>query len=198
MKKTKDSYTNALEWAKKASIDTTMSQKVKDLAKRNADWAQKKYVALKNEIQIDEVEQEKAAAEVAKELNKKKEEEESAGIVLSTKEREELYKEIKDATEVKLTGDRATDDKLLNQQYEITTNIALGYKDQMYSQETLMNNRKLAQEKRTEAKNICYKLKLKYERIKTIVDGMKKELEAREAKKDTYKLPEAEKESIGK
>jgi ribonuclease HII len=68
----------------------------------------------------------------------------------------------------------------------------------MYSQESLLSNNKLTTEKRTEAKTLFYKLKLKYESIMKIVDGMKKEIEAREAKKDSFKLTETEKESIGK
>lgn len=83
LNRTKETYTKAVEWAKTSSADSKQTQKVKDLAKKNADWAQRKYVAVKKEIELDEVEQQKATEQALKELNKKKEEEEAAGIVLT-------------------------------------------------------------------------------------------------------------------
>jgi hypothetical protein len=38
-----------------------------------------------------------------------------------------------------------------------------------------------------------FKSKLKFENVKKITDGMKKELEAKETKKETFKLSEVEK-----
>jgi hypothetical protein len=55
-----------------------------------------------------------------KELNRNKEQQESAGIVLDNNEREVLYTQIKNATTVELTGDQNVDEKLVDQQYQVT------------------------------------------------------------------------------
>lgn len=57
----KYTYNKAIDWVKKSATDDKQSEKVKALAKKNAEWAQKKLTLLKKEIQLDVVEEQKAA-----------------------------------------------------------------------------------------------------------------------------------------
>jgi len=50
LKKQLANYKRAIDWAKRTAVDTGMSERAKYMAKRSAQWEQKKYVLLRNEI----------------------------------------------------------------------------------------------------------------------------------------------------
>lgn len=131
LKQQSDTYTKAIEWTKAAATDVTVDEQAKQMAKKTAEWEQKKYITLKKEINQDSIKQEAAKEEAEKEANEAKEQLESAGIVLTSDERKALYDDIKEVTAIVLTEDPVQDEKLLETQLVATVDLAEKYKKRM-------------------------------------------------------------------
>lgn len=131
LKQQSDTYNKAIEWTKAAATDVTVDEQAKQMAKKTAEWEQKKYITLKKEINQDSIKQEAAKEEAEKEANEAKEQLESAGIVLTSDERKALYDDIKDVTAIELTEDPVQDEKLLEIQLVATVDLAEKYKKRM-------------------------------------------------------------------
>lgn len=131
LKQQSDTYNKAIEWTKAAATDVTVDEQAKQMAKKTAEWEQKKYITLKKEINQDSIKQEAAKEEAEKEANEAKEQLESAGIVLTSDERKALYDDIKEVTAIELTEDPVQDEKLLEIQLVATVDLAEKYKKRM-------------------------------------------------------------------
>lgn len=131
LKQQSDTYNKAIEWTKAAATDVTVDEQAKQMAKKTAEWEQKKYITLKKEINQDSIKQEAAKEEAEKEANEAKEQLESAGIVLTSDERKALYDDIKEVTAIVLTEDPVQDEKLLEIQLVATVDLAEKYKKRM-------------------------------------------------------------------
>lgn len=200
LKKQLESYQKSIEWAKESAVDPKVNDRAKQMAKKSAQWEQKKYITLRNEIHQDNIKQEIAKEEAEREAKEAEEQRESAGIELTSTERTTLYTEVKEATAVEFTGNEEKDDKLLKDQLDHTVVVAEKYKKNMINTQNMMtrNVETMTEEENASSKESYYKNKLKYESVMKIVDGMRTTIETKEAAKPEYKISDEEKESIGK
>lgn len=198
LKKQLDNYKRAIEWAKRTAVDTGMSERAKYMAKRSAQWEQKKYVLLRNEIHQDNIKQEEAKKLAQAEQKEAEEKAEMAGIELDSTDRKTLYAEIKKVTYVKFTGNKEKDDKLRKLQLTRTTALAQTYKTRMINIQNFIQRARMTADALKEQKRRYFKFRLMWENIMKIVKGMRTTVEAKESVKKEYKITEIEKESIGK
>jgi len=171
------SYQKSIEWAKTAAVDTKLNDRAKAMAKKAAQWEQKKYITLRNEIHQDNIKQEQAKEEAEKEAKEAEEQRESAGIELDSAERSVLYADIKRVSAVVLTGDPATDDALLKTQVGATADLATTYKKNMLSLLGRMVRGQaagtLTAEEEKTLKERYYKAKQAHASVATIVEGLR-------------------------
>ena len=151
-----DNYDRSVAWAKKAAADTSMSARSKVMAQRSAQWEQRKYTTLKNEVNLETEKREKAK-QAAIQASEDAEDRRNA-VELTTTERAALYDDIKKSTYVRLTGDATRDLVLQKDSLKKMQEVAERYKAQADSVKDFMSRAKLTEEAYAEKKEEYYKI----------------------------------------
>ena len=190
-----DNYDRSVAWAKKAAADTSMSARSKVMAQRSAQWEQRKYTTLKNEVNLETEKREKAkqaAIQAAEDAEDRRN-----AVELTTTERAALYDDIKKSTYVRLTGDATRDLVLQKDSLKKMQEVAERYKAKADSVKDFMSRAKLTEEAYAERKEEYYKDKNRQDTVVRMATGLRDYIERQEAA-TAAKISDDEKDMIGR
>jgi len=120
-----------------------MSARSKVMAQRSAQWEQRKYTTLKNEVNLETEKREKAkqaAIQAAEDAEDRRN-----AVELTTTERAALYEDIKKSAYVRLTGDATRDLVLQKESLKKMQEVAERYKAKADSVKDFMSRAKLTE-----------------------------------------------------